>query len=49
MGQACVFLNVTTSTQKISTRTLIYPDFEHGVRAFWKGSPSYCLICHEDT
>ncbi|KAI7855367.1 hypothetical protein BDC45DRAFT_90774 [Circinella umbellata] len=49
MGQACVSLDVTQSDQTLSTHTLLYPGMDHEIRAFWKGSPPYCRICHEDT
>ncbi|KAI9495529.1 hypothetical protein BDB00DRAFT_750785, partial [Zychaea mexicana] len=49
MGQGCAYLDVTQAHQPLSTHTLMYPDLEHEVRAFWKGSPPYCRFCHEDT
>ncbi|KAG2217910.1 hypothetical protein INT45_008660 [Circinella minor] len=49
MGQGCVSLDVTESDQNLSTHTLHFPGIDHEIRAFWKGSPSYCRICHEDT
>ncbi|KAG2213760.1 hypothetical protein INT45_001415 [Circinella minor] len=45
----CVSLDVTQSDQTLSTHTLLYPGMDHKIRAFWKGSPPYCHICHEDT
>ncbi|KAG2224657.1 hypothetical protein INT45_007902 [Circinella minor] len=49
IGQGCVTLDVTDSDQTLATHTLHFPGIDHDIRAFWKGSPPYCRICHEDT
>ena len=47
--KGCVLLDVTNSDHSLSTHTLNFPGIDHEVRAFWKGSPPYCRICHDDT
>ena len=48
-GQGCACLDITASDQKLSTHTLKSSDLDHHIYTFWKGSPSYCKICQEDT